>query len=56
MPVVWSDRCPLHDPGRTGALLGGLRLPRVIVREGGYNLETIRALVLETLIAVESAL
>jgi len=39
-----------------GALLGSLRLPTVIVQEGGYNLETIGPLVLETLLGFESAL
>jgi acetoin utilization deacetylase AcuC-like enzyme len=39
-----------------GELLGGLRLPTVIVQEGGYNLETIGPLVLETLLGFESAL
>src|SRR2546421_8437713 len=39
-----------------GELLGGLRLPTVIVQEGGYDLETIGPLVLETLLGFESAL
>jgi acetoin utilization deacetylase AcuC-like enzyme len=38
-----------------GALLGGLRLPTVIVQEGGYDLETIGPLVLETLLGFEEA-
>lgn len=38
-----------------GALLGGLGLPTVIVQEGGYDLETIGPLVLETLLGFESA-
>jgi acetoin utilization deacetylase AcuC-like enzyme len=39
-----------------GELLGGLRLPTVIVQEGGYDLETIGPLVLATLLGFESAL
>jgi acetoin utilization deacetylase AcuC-like enzyme len=42
--------------GEAGALLGGLRLPTVIVQEGGYDLETIGPLVRETLLGFESAL
>ena len=38
-----------------GELLGGLGLPTVIVQEGGYDLETIGPLVLETLLGFESA-
>jgi acetoin utilization deacetylase AcuC-like enzyme len=38
-----------------GAILGGLRLPTVIVQEGGYDLETIGPLVLETLLGFEAA-
>jgi acetoin utilization deacetylase AcuC-like enzyme len=38
-----------------GELLGAMRLPTVIVQEGGYNLETIGPLVLETLLGFESA-
>jgi acetoin utilization deacetylase AcuC-like enzyme len=38
-----------------GALLGGLGLPTVIVQEGGYDLETIGPLVLETLHGFEEA-
>ena len=41
--------------GEAGELLGGLRLPTVIVQEGGYNLETIGPLVRETLVGFESA-
>jgi len=41
--------------GEAGELLGGLRLPTVIVQEGGYNLETIGPLVRETLLGFESA-
>ena len=119
MPVVWSDRCLLHDPGReiwvglpteasevparmdrildtlarpdlvtaqphddeilktihdegllrylqsawvtqegyreAGTLLGSLGLPTVFVQEGGYDLETIGPLVLETLLGFEAA-
>ncbi len=38
-----------------GALLGGLGLPTVFVQEGGYDLETIGPLVLETLLGFEAA-
>ena len=41
--------------GEAGALLGALGLPTVIVQEGGYNLATIGALVLETLLGFEGA-
>ena len=38
-----------------GTLIGGLGLPTVLVQEGGYDLETIGPLVLETLLGFESA-
>jgi acetoin utilization deacetylase AcuC-like enzyme len=38
-----------------GTLIGGLGLPTVFVQEGGYDLETIGPLVLETLLGFESA-
>lgn len=37
-----------------GELLAGLDLPTVVVQEGGYDLETIGSLVLETLIGLNS--
>jgi acetoin utilization deacetylase AcuC-like enzyme len=63
MPVVWSDRCLLHDPGsplevtsagfrEAGRLLGGLRLPTVLVQEGGYH-DAIGERVRETLLGFE---
>ena len=33
--------------------LGGLGLPTVVVQEGGYDLDTLGALVLETLLGLE---
>jgi acetoin utilization deacetylase AcuC-like enzyme len=39
-----------------GRLLGALGLPTVLVQEGGYNLDTLGALVLETLLGVEEGL
>jgi acetoin utilization deacetylase AcuC-like enzyme len=36
-----------------GRILGGLGLPTVVVQEGGYDLETIGPLVLETLVGLE---
>jgi len=39
-----------------GRILGGLALPTVVVQEGGYDLERIGPLVLETLLGLESAL
>jgi acetoin utilization deacetylase AcuC-like enzyme len=38
-----------------GEILGSLGLPTVIVQEGGYDLETIGPLVLDTLLGFESA-
>jgi acetoin utilization deacetylase AcuC-like enzyme len=38
-----------------GEILGGLGLPTVFVQEGGYDLETIGPLVLDTLLGFESA-
>ena len=38
-----------------GSTLGALGLPTVVVQEGGYDLETIGALVVETLRGVVSA-
>jgi acetoin utilization deacetylase AcuC-like enzyme len=39
-----------------GGILGGLGLPTVVVQEGGYDLEQIGPLVLETLLGLEAAL
>ena len=39
-----------------GRLLGGLGLPTVVVQEGGYELETIGPLVVETLTGIEEGL
>ena len=36
-----------------GRILGGLGLPTVVVQEGGYDLKTIGALVLEALVGLE---
>jgi acetoin utilization deacetylase AcuC-like enzyme len=36
-----------------GRILGALGLPTVVVQEGGYDLESIGALVLETLVGLE---
>jgi acetoin utilization deacetylase AcuC-like enzyme len=41
--------------GEAGRLLGSLGLPTVFVQEGGYDLDTIGPLVLETLLGFESA-
>jgi acetoin utilization deacetylase AcuC-like enzyme len=38
-----------------GRILGGLGLPTVVVQEGGYDLERIGPLVLETLLGLEAA-
>ena len=38
-----------------GRILGELGLPTVVVQEGGYNLETIGTLVVETLLGFETA-
>ena len=38
-----------------GRILGELRLPTVVVQEGGYDLPTIGPLVAETLTGVESS-
>jgi acetoin utilization deacetylase AcuC-like enzyme len=38
-----------------GRILGELRLPTVVVQEGGYDLERIGPLVLETLLGLEAA-
>jgi hypothetical protein len=63
MPVVWSDSHRLHDSG--GEVWIGLRTPgtevpigtagkpTMLVQEGGYDLETIGALVHETLAGCE---
>ena len=39
-----------------GRALGALRLPTVLVQEGGYDLTTIGALVRETLAGVQEGL
>ena len=41
---------------RAGRLLGELRLPTVLVQEGGYDLETLGELVREVLLGVEEGL
>jgi acetoin utilization deacetylase AcuC-like enzyme len=38
---------------RAGRALGGLRLPTVLVQEGGYDLETLGPLVREVLLGFE---
>ena len=38
-----------------GRILGELGLPTVVVQEGGYELERIGPLVLETLLGLEAA-
>ena len=38
---------------QAGRILGGLGLPTVVVQEGGYDLKTIGALVLEALVGLE---
>jgi acetoin utilization deacetylase AcuC-like enzyme len=38
-----------------GRILGTLGLPTVLVQEGGYDLDTLGPLVLETLTGIESA-
>ena len=39
-----------------GRLLGGLGLPTVVVQEGGYDLDTLGALVLEALTGIEEGM
>jgi acetoin utilization deacetylase AcuC-like enzyme len=39
-----------------GRVLGELRLPTVVVQEGGYDLDTLGELVRETLIGLEEGL
>jgi hypothetical protein len=39
-----------------GGLLGGARLPTVLVQEGGYDLGTIGTLVREVLLGVEEGM
>jgi acetoin utilization deacetylase AcuC-like enzyme len=38
---------------QAGRMLGSLRLPTIVVQEGGYDLETIGELVRETLVGIE---